>query len=56
MKRSPSTSSFSFGIESSRSPSSTVAFQSRSPDRVVDPTYLRIGLIMSAHLPDWLGQ
>ena len=32
MKRSPSTSSFTFGIESSSSPSSSVAFHSRSPD------------------------
>src|ERR1700754_2966017 len=35
MNRSPSTSSFSFWIESSRSPASRVAFHSRSPDRVL---------------------
>jgi hypothetical protein len=56
MKRSPSTSSFSFGIESSRSPSSRVAFHSSSPDSVFDPTYFGIALTMSAHLPVWLGQ
>src|SRR4028119_1995102 len=56
MNRSPSTSFFSFGIESSRSPASRVAFHSRSPERVLDPTYFGIGLTMSAHLPDWLGQ
>src|SRR5215218_6789205 len=56
MNRSPSTSSFSFGIDSSRSPASRVAFHSRSPDRVLEITYFGSELTMSAHLPDWLGQ
>src|SRR3712207_7435344 len=45
--RSPSTSFFSLGIESSRFPASRVAFHSRSAERVLDPTYFGIGLTMS---------
>src|ERR1044072_5295501 len=51
MNRSPSTSSFNFGIESSGSPSSRVAFHSRSPDRVLDPTCLAWSPPACTHSP-----
>jgi hypothetical protein len=46
---SPSTSSLSFGIDVSMSPSSAVEFHSSSPERVFEPTYFGNGLIHFAH-------
>src|SRR6185312_3377591 len=54
--RSPSTSSFSLGIDSSRGPSSKVPFHGSAPERVVEATYFGKPLTMSAHLPVWSGQ